>query len=314
MNSYKKLIASGILSLTTAFGASAAEMPKGELPDTTQGIQSWYDHIRPLSYLRSPEEQCVPIHRLQDSVSKVFQNKASKIMDIMDRTVMTKKVANSFRSQEGALCFVDFQKEYGDSVTAAAMHFTDYNTIMLNLNSDDGCLVSAGIHEMQHSAQKYAGYPAPLKDLVIKDQDEYVMANEVDAHVIQAIGSWMLSSPSYSDQPYTGALNCLKKDADKTLPYLKEAAGKIEHIFTTNPNDIESGQTARELYEDFYNNKTINQRYKMPIRFLYMCMGNPNCFQQQHTLESLGIKMEGLGKIHYRKDYRSLPLHKPTTP
>ena len=299
-NKIKKTLGAAVLSMAPVF-AHAGDT------ETAQDIQQWYDDIRPLSFVRSPEEQCVPTGNLEASRNPEQQERAERILEVMNKTPLTNQIADNFIQNSGALCFVDLKAEQegniGDVITA--MHFAHYNTIIINERDDigEGCQILASIHEMHHATQAYRNITYPIMNLTFAEQQNLGVTLEADAFAVQIIGSEALANAGY-----TGAKECnsdlaIELEQEHITAGLEALENSTEHGHSSD-----DGHTITNVYNSIASSPKLFELYGGKAAMFYDCNRFSNCMSQTYTLDDVGIDLNSLATIHYPEGYEVTPF------
>lgn len=244
MYNYNKKLGALLLAAGMAFsGAAQAEDAAADLgPAQDQG---WYDALRPLSFLKDPETQCVPAARLGQARNKDMGAKAAQVVDIMARAPIADAAAKAFAARDGAYCLIDFKKEYGENVTAFAMHFDSYRAILINDAPDvaQGCTVAATIHETHHAVQDIHGYGIK-RELSRDAQEDMILGIESDAHAMQIAGAYELTLAA---EPYEAAHEC-NKTVFAEMPHMRRALEAFDAAVAADPAALRTVVAAGAAY------------------------------------------------------------------
>ncbi|MDD3019971.1 MAG: hypothetical protein PHX61_03200 [Alphaproteobacteria bacterium] len=289
-----------------AIGIACAFSTQTSTASPTDDVAEMYNRISGLSYLKDPRTQCVSIRHPESSGTPDIQNKAKNIFAIMQKTPMSAELLHGFSEVNGALCFVEPKSESGASNLNYAMNFTEYDTIIINDSpkADMGCVIAASVHEMQHTAQKYAGFASPMRELEVSSQENLVLTIEADAHTVQIIGSEMLSRAGYKD-----AKACNENKFAPDMPHMKDALDTLENTLKSDPNALANGNAATKVYNQLVHHNGLIERYGLAVRFYYDCFSYPaECFRGNKTLGQLGLNLSDLSKIHYDSGYTVTPF------
>jgi len=310
---YKNLLCASVFSLCAVYGASNVHADDNSshsepLSVNAEDIHAVYDRIRPTSFISSPEDQCVAARFLEESLNQNFAQKAEALFSIFELTKITRNLKDDFITSDGALCFVDFEEEYGNSTAALnfAMYSPQYVLIIINDNEnvDEGCQVSAMAHEFQHNTQALHGLTFPVRDLTIHDQDDLVVTMEADAHAIQLTASAMLAEKGYG-----GAKACNDDLFAKEMPRFAEATAVLNDVLENDASALHDGRAASDVYQSFINNKRLFMTYGDNARMMYDCFSFPtHCYRQHHSLDDLNIDLSVLRNIHFPSNYDPVPF------
>lgn len=304
MGQLSKRCGAALVAFSTALGQGT--LAEAEMPQNADAVS----RISDIAGVTNPAGQCIAMRDLGGYPRSYLEGQIGHIAEIVSRDEIGADLVQGLNDSNSVVCMAALGESY------VAKHYSANengrpSVVVLNNAASEGCLVSAFAHEAQHDAQDKVGLTAPVKDLEQWDnQERLILAVERDAATIQTLVSWRLAQPAYTDDPYIGAMECMYTDFAEHMPYFAEATDMLGQVRSEQPEWIENGQAARQIYEVFATDGQHWMTNSVPMRSLYFqCQEDSSleCYDNLYTLDDLGIELGNLGSIHYEEDYRHMP-------